>query len=225
MAGNMPLFEVMSGNDTMPDGPNTVFNVGTKFIEQQQSVAVDEVLKRLFTLFGVQSFITTGLQLADINGQYKPSNQQLDMVAKITAPLANTDLYISLKEALIAGLNLDFNFDLADIPLIEGELKQPLQLSITFGTKAVQDYTIPNTTEKVSIEKGISLKTNLKFPNELLDFNYPLKDFSDKAIPENLENNLTLPAIPKQKSTKWFKVNKIIFLVRIRRKLFFFNTN
>ncbi len=199
------------------NGDNTAFSVNTDFTGDQQNIPVDDVLQRLFALFNTAPFITTGLYISNIEGTYTPNNQQLDVSAKLTAALASTELFISLKEALIAGANLDFNFDLADIPLIEEEIKQPLQVAVTFGTAATQNYIIPNTTEKVAISKGIALKTNLKLPNDLLDFNYQLKDFTEQAVPPDLEDNLNLPKVPKQKMTMWFKVYKNIGPVSLNK--------
>lgn len=212
----------------------TIFEGYSNFGDGQFSPDLDKAITSICNALGIEAFLKTEVKLKEVYGHFNWSEHRLFVQGVI--PLDHTTATITLnyqpsktdstQQEFAVILDFKFNFDLSDLPFIQDEFEDSLHLTLAFANNHQAFQTIPfkestyfNNSQKISVNSGISIKTNLKFPNETFEFDYELQDFSPTpTTPPDLKNNLTnLSTLPESKGTKWFDLNKNIGGLNFRK--------
>jgi hypothetical protein len=210
---------------TAKAGKTTIFEGHSDFENGKFSPDLDKAIMSICKTLGINSFLKTDVKLTAVFAHYNLSENRLFVKGIIPLAHSNATLILNYQPSktnpkvqdFAVVLDFAFFFDLTDLPIVANELDEQLHLTLafannqqTFETIEFEDEFKNKKTQKISVNSGVSLKTNIDFPTDIFEFDYELIDFTPQPeTPTDLSADLdNLPKLPEQKGTKWFDLNK-----------------
>ena len=213
---------------------STIFEGYSNFENGKFSPDLDKIIRSICNALGIENFLKTAVKLDEIYGHFNWTENRLFVQGVI--PLEHSTATITLnyqpsatnptQQDLAVILDFQFFFDLSDLPFIQNNIDNNLHLTLAFANNNQAFQTIPfedsthfSHSQKIIVNSGVSLKTNLKLPSDIFEFDYELQDFSPQPSPQpDIKSNLDkLSTLPEEKNTKWFDINKNIGGLNFRK--------
>ena len=206
---------------------STIFEGYSNFENGKFSPDLDTIIKSICNALGIETFLKTEVKLDEIYGHFNWTENRLFVQGIIPLEHSTATIILnyqpsktnSTQHDFAVILDFRFFFDLTDLPFIQNNIDNNLHLTLAFAnnnqvfeTISFENSTHSNHSQKISVNSGIALKTNLKLPRDIFEFDYELQDFSSQPSPQpDLKNNLeSLLTLAEEKNTKWFDINKNI---------------
>lgn len=225
---NVPISLVSKSTDS------TIFEGYSNFENGKFSPDLDAAIKSICNALGIETFLKTEVKLDEIYGHFNWTENRLFVQGVIPLEYSNAIITLNYQPSKTNSkqydfaviLDFQFFFDLSHLPFIQHELDDSLHLTLAFAnnnqvfqTISFEESTHFNHRQKISVNSGIALKTNLKLPSDTFEFDYELQDFSSQPPTQSdLKNNLeNLSTLPEEKNTKWFDINKNIGRLNFRK--------
>lgn len=215
---------------TAKTGENTIFEGYSDFENGKYSPDLDKAIQSICTALGIETFLKTEVKLTEIFAHYNLSEKRLFVIAKIPLEHSTASLILNYQPSknnsnepdFAVLLDLQFHFNLADLPIVGNDLEEQLHLTLAFANNDQTIKTISfqeELTRKITINSGVSLKPNVQIQKDIFEFDYELIDFTQEAeTPTDLTSDLkNLPKLPEQKDTKWYDLNQNIGGLNFRK--------